>query len=147
MHKLLLCLAVFAAIYACTNTNSNGLSAKNTNNTDLSQSTGPDAADLLNTLQGRWQSLQDSTYILEVADTKMRYFLHGKLNSETDIEVDGSCQVSPCKIDSTNLTDGWCFREKRQYDVQCIIVVTCDKEFLKFNPAGHEDQQQSFKKL
>jgi hypothetical protein len=145
MHKLLILLAVVAALYACKNSNASNNS--NNNNQELPQSTGPDASDLLMTLQGRWQSQQDSTYVLEILDTKMRHINHGQLTEETEIEIDGSCQTTPCKMDSTDLTDGWCFMEKGPKTSQCNIIITCDKEFLKYTAIGAANGLLVFKKL
>lgn len=145
MHKLLILLAVITALHACTNTKSSN--DKSTANTAIPQSTGPDPSDLLKTLQGRWQNQQDSTYVLEILDTKMRHFNQGKLSGETEIEIDGSCLSMPCKIDSTDLTDGWCFLEKGQFDAQCNIVVACDKTYLRYSPVGATGNVQVFKKL
>lgn len=145
MEKLLIFCAIVVSIAACKPSN-----AKNTEaNTavDVPASSGPDDADLLRTLQGRWQSDQDSTYVVEFDDTRMLYYQSGNLTAESEIEVDGQCQNSPCKADSTDLTDGWCFQEKGKFDVQCNIVMECDKTHLKYGKLGADTPPASFKKV
>lgn len=146
MLKVLTLFTILTTAFACNNLNSHA-SADQNSQTTISQTTGPDATDLLKTLQGRWQSAQDATYTLEISDTKMRHFNSGKLTLETDIEMDGSCTTSPCAMDSTDLSDGWCFIEKGKEDVQCNIIITCDKEFLKYKAIGAANGLLVFKKL
>ncbi len=146
MHKLLILIAVLTALHACNNLNSKA-SANPNGQAEIPQNTGPDGSDLLKTLQGRWQNEQDPTMVLEIVDTKARHFIDGKLSVETEIEIDGSCRTTPCKMDSTDLTDGWCFLEKGLHDVQCNIIVACDKEYLKYNAIGVENGLLVFKKL
>ncbi len=146
MYKQLTLLAVLSFIYACTspspsNTNQQGASL------ELPQSTGPDGSDLLRTLEGRWQSLNDSNATIEFADTKMRRYEQGVMNTEADIEIDGTCSTQPCQLDSTDLLDGWCFMEKGPTGTSCFIVVECNKEFLKYSPVATPNLVQVFKKL
>ena len=96
----------------------------------------PDAADLLQTLQGRWQNEQDSTWMIEISSDKIKRYDHGKMSLEMEIEIDGTCQSNACKTDSTNLPNGWCFIEKGQYDAQCNMVVKCDKQTLWYQIIG-----------
>jgi hypothetical protein len=146
MLKSLTLFAIITTALACDNLNSK-TSSDQKGAAVISQTTGPDASDLLKTLQGRWQSEQDSTYVLEISDTQMRHFNRGKLSLETDLEIDGSCSTTPCKIDSTDLSDGWCFVEKSNNDVQCNIIITCDKEYLKYKAIGAANGLLVFKKL
>jgi hypothetical protein len=146
MQKLLILLVALMTFHACNSLSSTPNKSNNDQNAELPQTTGPDGSDLLKTLQGRWQSEEDSTCILEIIDTKMRHFNAGKLSAETDIEIDGSCLTTPCKLDSTDLTDGWCFMEKGQHDVQCNIVLSCDKEYLKYRGIGASNALLVFKK-
>lgn len=106
----------------------------------------PDNNDLLQTLQGRWQSESDSTYVLEIADSKMRHINGGKLTIETDIEVDGSCANNSCQGAAAS-EDGWCFLEKGQFDVQCHLVKKCDPNALQFVAIGAANGILSFRKI
>jgi hypothetical protein len=146
MKKLLIALAFLTGLLACNNLSTKNTNNKNSDNNDVPQSTGPDASDLLKTLQGTWQSQHDSTYVLEILDTKMRHLLQGKLSAENDIEIDGSCLGTPCKQDSTILSDGWCFMEKGQNKVQCYIILACDKDSLRYRAIGDENGILIFKK-
>ncbi len=105
----------------------------------------PDNNDLLQTLQGKWQSVTDSTYEVEITDSKMRHINGGKLVGESDIEVDGACTNVSCQGAATE--DGWCFLEKGQFDIQCHLVQKCTSDSLRFVAIGATNGQQSFKKI
>ena len=105
----------------------------------------PDNNDLLQTLQGKWQSTTDSAYVLEIADSKMRHINGGKFAGETEIEVDGSCTNVSCQ--GAAAEDGWCFLEKGQFDIQCHRVVKCNPDSLQFVSIGAAEGQMSFKKI
>lgn len=123
---------------ACTN------STPNTNATDTANGaikadsliSNADAADLLQTLQGKWQSEDDSNYIVEIVGEKMKHYNGGKVSVESEIEIDASCLSNACKVDSTDLSDGWCFVEKGQYDAQCNLVLKCTKQDLQYRAIG-----------
>ncbi len=95
-----------------------------------------DATDLLQTLQGKWQNERDPSYILEIADDKMKRYQDGKVSMELEIEVAANCLGNACKVDSTNLLNGWCFVEKGQFDAQCNLVLKCDKQVLQYQVIG-----------
>ena len=106
----------------------------------------PDAADLLQTLQGKWQSEQDSTYQLEILGDKMSHYNAGRLSLESQIEIDGNCLSNACKVDSIETANGWCFVEKGQYDAQCNLVLKCDKQTLQYRALGAASPTLIFKK-
>ncbi|MFN0033452.1 MAG: hypothetical protein ACKVUS_00210 [Saprospiraceae bacterium] len=112
----------------------------------------PDAGDLLRILQGRWQSEQDASYILEITDTRMRHFNGGKLSAESKIEMDGACQSPVCKADSVDTSDGWCFSETPLEQsgtdaAQCNFVVMCDTALLQYRALGAAGGGLAFKKI
>jgi len=106
----------------------------------------PDAADLLQTLQGKWQSEQDSTYLIEVAGSRMTHYNAGKVSGAAEIEIDGNCLSTACKVDSVDADSGWCFLEKGQFDVQCNLVLKCDKQVLKYRTLGATSPALVFRK-
>ena len=106
----------------------------------------PDAADLLQTLQGKWQSEQDSTYVLEIVGDKMKHYNGSQVSIESQIEIDGNCLSVPCQVDSTETASGWCFMEKGQYDVQCNLILKCDKYILQYRALGAANPGLAFKK-
>ncbi|MBL7827125.1 MAG: hypothetical protein JNJ57_10870 [Saprospiraceae bacterium] len=111
------------------------------------QSTGPDAADLLRTLQGRWQSEKEPDQIIEFADTKMRHISNNQPSPETEIEISSDCRSAACKTDTSDFADGWCFLEKGQFDVQCYLVISCSKTELKYAAIGVENGLRIFRKI
>ncbi len=116
-----------------------------------SKSSAPDPADLLKTLQGRWQSEQDSTYTLEIADTQMRHLNGGKLTYQSMIDVDGACESSVCKLEGVDTSDGWCFAEMTveagKYTAQCNFVNLCDTSRLQYRSLSGTGSGLSFKKI
>lgn len=111
----------------------------------------PDANDLLQTLQGLWQSEQDSTYFLEINDTQMRHLSHVRLIHESMIDVDGACQSPVCRPDGVDTSDGWCFTEisveEEKYVAQCNFVVRCDTSRLEYRSLSGTGKSLIFKKI
>ena len=105
----------------------------------------PDNNDLLQALQGKWESELDSTYVLEIVENKMRHINHGQLRLESEIEVDGACSDTTCTGSARE--DGWCFLEKGQQSTECHLVLKCDPNELKYASKGSTNQQLSFKKV
>lgn len=105
----------------------------------------PDNNDLLQALQGKWESETDSTYVLEIVDNKMRHMNHGQLRLESEIVVDGACSDTTCAGGEN--VDGWCFLEKRQRETECHLVLKCDPNELKYAAKTSDEQQLSFKKV
>ncbi len=141
-----LCSLVLA-VMACTNTTTSA-NATGTPITSQSDSlvSNPDAADLLQTLQGKWQSVDDPTYVVEIVGDKMTHYNDGKASVESEIEVDAGCLSNACKVDSTDLSDGWCFVEKGQFDAQCNLVLKCDKQALQYRAIGAANATLRFTK-
>ena len=108
--------------------------------------TEPDAIDLLQTLQGKWQSEQDSTYLIEISGDKMKHYNGGRLSVEAQIEIDANCRSVACTADSLETTSGWCFVEKGQFDVQCNLILKCDKQHLQYRALGAASPGLAFKK-
>jgi hypothetical protein len=146
MRKLLLPVAV-VALLVCACTNSKETGTKPPKIAEITQTTGPDASDLLKTLQGHWQNTEEQGYEIEILDTQMRHIRNGQTTAETQIVMDGACSLQKCAIDSTLLIDGWCFIEKGANGEQCNIVITCDKSTLKYAPINTPNVALMFKKL
>lgn len=105
-----------------------------------------DVHDLLDALQGRWQSEQDAAYFVEISGNKMRHFSDGKLTHETELDVDAACRSNACTLDSTAALVGWCFVEKGQYDAQCCLVTKCDSTALQYRAVGAEGGGLAFRR-
>ena len=147
MQKLLFVMIALSIMFACTQSGSKNAGKDLKSNTEVPQTTGPDGADLLRTLQGRWQSASDATYVLEVTDDRIKHWSNGQVNSESVIEIDSPCQTVACNTDTTHLTDGWCFIEKGKFDAQCVLVIACDKSVLKFSYVGATAPPSIFNKI
>lgn len=147
MQKLLFVLIALAIMTACSQSGSKSAGNNPKADTEVPQTTGPDGADLLRALQGRWQSAADANYVMEVTDDRIKYWTNGQVNSETVIEIDSPCQTVACKTDTTDLTDGWCFVEKGKFDAQCVLVMACDKSMLKFSYIGATAPPSVFNKI
>lgn len=154
MTKLTYCLALmgFLALASCSNTPTSPQSAGTAKGETASKSSAPDPNDLLQTLQGRWQSEQDATYTLEFADTQMRHFTNGQLTHQSNIDVDGACESPVCKPEDVDTSDGWCFMEmsvddEKKYKVQCNFVTLCDPSKLQYRSLSGAGAGLSFKKI
>lgn len=112
---------------------------------------GPDPNDLLRAMQGRWQSEQDASYVLEIADTQMRHFNGGNLTQQSNLEVDGACKSNICTQDSADTSDGWCFMETfiqdGKYAFSCHFVVRCDTTQFHYRDLGAAGGGLVFKKI
>lgn len=119
----------------------------NSNATTNQPQAGPANDELLETLQGKWQSLQDSTYTIEFLGNKMRHFNEGKLSSEMEVEVNIDCNNAACATTPGAEADGWCFTEKDPYGAQCNVVTKCNRESLQYQPVGSAGGPLLFKRL
>ena len=148
MKQHLLCLSVLVALllFACKQTPKQQSPADAATNTLDTTNSKADSNDLLDALQGKWQSEQDATYLLEISGNKMRHFNGGKLTAEMDIEVDSRCETTACVIDSVTVVTGWCFVEKGQFDAQCNMVVKCDSVTLQYKSLGAANALLAFKR-
>lgn len=132
-------------LYACTPNNTKRPDQNAINNLPKS---GPADDELLETLQGRWQSLDDSTYVVEIIGNKMRHFNANQLTIEADIEINGGCDNTACVSGQPGSeTDGWCFTEKDQAGMQCNVVTKCDKDMLHYLAVGSTGRALNFKRL
>lgn len=154
MNKTAMFLSVlsFFILAACNNTPASQQTHAQTESDSMSKSSIPDANDLLKTLQGRWQSEQDSTYILEIEDTQMRHVNGGKLTHQSMIDVDGACKSPVCKPEGVDTSDGWCFTEMSveaggKYSAQCNFVTLCSPTQLQYRLLGGTGAGLSFKKI
>ena len=113
MHKHIRSAALMSLILLafCKNTPTPPQAAAAPFSEDSTKSAIADPNDLLRTLQGRWQSEDDTTYTLEIADTQLRHLNNGKLSHQSMIDVDGACESPVCKPSGVDTSDGWCFTE------------------------------------
>ncbi|MFZ4477647.1 MAG: hypothetical protein ACOYPR_20805, partial [Saprospiraceae bacterium] len=125
MTKLLSISVLLLLLSAACNSNI-GPKRPDTNTANLPKS-GPAEDELLETLQGKWLSDQDSTYVIEFIGNKMRHLNGNQLTMEVDVEINGACDQAPCVSEQPGTeTDGWCFTEKeKDGTVQCNVVTAC----------------------
>ncbi|MEI6409472.1 MAG: hypothetical protein WCR52_08820 [Bacteroidota bacterium] len=146
MNNLVISLSIVSLFLAQCQIGSSKKPENNGADTSLIKS-GPANDELLETLQGRWQSLTDSTYVLEFLGTKMIHFNNGTQSAETEIEVNADCKSTACTVPEGTQADGWCFIEKDQNGAQCNIVVKCDRKVLQYSAVGSAGATLSFKRL
>lgn len=153
MTKFICCLTLLGVfiLSSCSNTPSATQSAGTAKGETSTKSSAPDPNDLLQTLQGRWQSEQDATYTLEFADTQMRHFTNGQLSHQSNIDVDGACESPVCKPEGVDTSDGWCFTEmsveEGKYKAQCNFVTLCDPTKLQYRSLSGAGAGLTFKKI
>jgi len=150
-HSLLVALLSLLLLASCKNTPTPPKPPALVNLEDTTKSSIPDPNDLLRTLQGRWQSEQDSSYTLEIADTQMRHLNSGNLSYQSMIDVDGACESPVCRTGGVDTSDGWCFTEmtieQGKYGAQCNFVVVCDTTRLHYRSLSGSGLDLSFKKI
>jgi len=151
IHFLLCSLLSLFSFIGCKNNPNQAQATSNINSEGTAKSSAPDPADLLKTLQGRWRSEQDSTYIIEILDTQMRHLNGGQLTYQSVIDVDGACESSVCKLEGVDTSDGWCFTEmtveEGKYAAQCNFVTLCDTSRLQYRSLSGTGSGLSFKKI
>jgi hypothetical protein len=144
---VLFLLSLFS-LSACVNTPSQTANNQKNGANPPTEIGGPDTKDLASALQGVWRNLEDSTYLLEIADAKMKHLNGGALSAETEIEIDAKCKSSACAVDSSlAIVDGWCFIEKGPFDAQCNLVLKCDKNELHYTAIGSTGKTMMFLRI
>lgn len=101
---------------------------------------------LLPLMQGRWRSMADAGYQIEIEGEKIRHYNGGELTAENDIEADPDCQSNACTV-TGDQPEGFCFIEKGQFDAQCMLVLACDGQRLEYTAIGSTGQPLVFRKV
>lgn len=142
---LLFTMLVLLFIGACVNSGG-GTSGGDSSQSAQAPSKGPDGKELLDLLQGKWQSESDATYQLVVRNDSIQHLNDGKLSGVNTLEIDINCENVACKTDSINTSDGWCFLEKGQFDIQCNLVLKADAKQLEYRALGAAGGSLVFRK-
>lgn len=95
-------------------------------------------------LGGRWQSLTDKSYILQIEGASMKHFNGGKLSLQSQIRIEESCEGPACTGGKQN--GQWCFLEEGQFDVQCQRVLRSG-DTLEFVTDGATGKSLQFRRL
>jgi len=151
-HFILLALSGLTMFASCQSTPTPTQAQSTTNEEpEALKSADPDDNDLLRTLEGRWQSVSEPGYVLEISDTQANHFRDGKLVLQSTIDADGACNSTICRTDGADTSDGWCFTEIAstgdKKDPQCHFVTHCDTETLQYHALGKPDKVHAFKKI
>lgn len=101
---------------------------------------------LMPLMQGRWQSVSDPGYQVEIDGDKIRHYNGGELTMENEIEADADCTGNACTVAGTR-PDGFCFIEKGQFDAQCNLVLACDGQRLEYAAIGAAGQSLVFTRV
>lgn len=148
MQKLLPFFTALAllSIAACVR-NSGKSAATNESQAPQSASVGPDNQELLNLLQGKWQSETDAGYQLLISNDTMQHLNNGQTSGVSTLEIDVNCQNTACKTDSIDTSDGWCILEKGAADIQCNLVLKADTARLEYRALGAAGGGLHFRKI
>jgi hypothetical protein len=128
------CLATLLALFACENAPT---STVTTSLTPQYSSAVVSGAELLEALEGFWQSERDPAFLLEIRDEKMKRIHGNQASEEYVLEAFSDCDAAACKADDGAST-GWCFTEKGTAGLQCNRVLRCDS-LLQFKTTGGTD--------
>ncbi len=131
-HTLSLLAAFSLSIFACESTPSSlagNLTAPNA-------SAGPPGTELLEALEGLWQSERSDALVLEIRGEKMTRIHENQPPQEFSLEAFSDCGAAPCATDEAS--GGWCFTEKSANGLLCNRVLRCDS-LLQFKVAGKTD--------
>ncbi|HLP96750.1 MAG TPA: hypothetical protein VK168_22065 [Saprospiraceae bacterium] len=146
-----LLLATVFSLVSCQNNTKSAQNGNGANAETSDKAAIPDQNDLLKVLQGRWQSEQDPTYVLEISDTQMTHTQNGTVVQQANLDVDGACQSPVCKPDGVDTSDGWCFTEmtivEGKYHAECMFVTLCNANQLQYRPLGGAGNGLAFKKI
>lgn len=145
---------LFAGIlvfFSCQNTPKSTQATNSPSGESAGKAAIPDQNDLLKVLQGKWQSEQDPTYVLEISDTQMTHTQNGQVVHQAALDVDGACQSPVCNTEGIDTSDGWCFTEmsivEGKYHAECMFVTNCSTNALQYRPLGGTGAGLSFKKI
>ncbi len=142
-----LCGLLLFASQACRNDSTRQASQEsNVGKIDTTLVAIPDPVDLLEILRGNWQSVSDSTYQINIAESVLTHLYKGQIRQKNAIEIDASCGAGTCST-SDGTADGWCIVEKKPAGDQCMLVLRCDKKMLHLRPLDGSGTELTFKKL
>ncbi|MBK8196639.1 MAG: hypothetical protein IPK76_26855 [Lewinellaceae bacterium] len=108
---------------------------------------GPPAQELLDALQGRWQSLQDSSIVIEFNDDLLIRYRGSAIQEQEKIAVFTDCISASCVTDSLTASEGWCFMEIKKSVRQCNQILGCDTSTLRYRVLDNDKTIFYFKKI
>jgi hypothetical protein len=97
-------------------------------------------------MQGRWRSDEDPNFEIEIKEGKIRHYIEGELLLENSIEADRSCENTACSNGEAPAL-GWCFIEKGAFDMQCMLLLSCDGARLEYTLVGSTGKVLVFTKV
>lgn len=100
----------------------------------------------LSLIQGRWRAEEDSTYEVEITADRIRHFFEGEFLLENELTLDQDCSNAACAIGEAALS-GWCLLEKGEFDIQCLLLLSCTDQRLVYTVLGSTGEAHAFTKV
>lgn len=141
-------LCVAAMLVSCRNSSAKANeSAQSVGKIDSTLVVKPDTQDLLNLLQGSWQSVSDSSYHIEVSGALFRHFYNGNLQRESQVDIDAGCAGVACS-GLNGEQSGWCLVARGEDGgMQCFLILKCDETALEMSAVGSANPSLRFRKF
>lgn len=108
-----------------------------------------DGAELLDALEGKWVSDEDTALVLSFSSATLTVFRNGQPESEAEITANTDCREGACiyDADTLELERGWCFEARSASATRCHLVTTCTNDSLYFTYLEAPDKEYRYHRV
>ena len=103
--------------------------------------------DIVASLQGKWQSLDDSKNIIEIKGNDFITIYDGKEVSKESLEASAETNKTCAAASSVDLAGQNIFMTKGQFDASCFSLIHVDEKGLEYSMVGGTGNTLKFKKI
>jgi hypothetical protein len=100
----------------------------------------------LSLIQGRWRAEADATYEVEITADRIRHFFEGEFLLENELTLEPNCGKAACADGEASLP-AWCLLEKGEFDIQCMMLLSCTGQRLVYTLLGSTGEAHAFTKV
>ncbi len=120
---------------------------KTAENAEAAPKTDTSKGDIVASLQGKWQSLDDSKNIIEIKGNDFITIYDGKEVSKESLEVSAETDKDCAAASSVDLKGQKIFMTKGQFDASCFSLIRVDAQSLEYSMVGGTGNTLKFKKI
>lgn len=120
---------------------------KTTESTAEAPKTDTSKGDIIASLQGKWQSLDDSKNVIEIKGNDFITIYEGKEVSKESLEASAETNKTCAAASSVDLAGQSIFMTKGQFDASCFSLIHVDAKSLEYSMVGGTGNSLKFKKI
>lgn len=103
--------------------------------------------DIIASMQGKWQSLDDSKNVIDIKGNNFITIYEGKEVSKEDLDTSAESFKTCAASSNTDLSGQKVFIAKGQFDATCYVLLKVDEKSLEYSIIGGTGNTLKFKKI